>query len=356
MSNAIELSDVTKTYPPSFKAVDGVSLAIKEGAFTTLLGPSGSGKTTTLMMIAGFELPTRGKIVLAGRDITALPPYDRNIGMVFQSYALFPHLTVQENVAFPLRVRKRPRAELEASVRRALELVQLEAFATRYPRQLSGGQQQRVALARAIVFESPILLMDEPLGALDKNLRHHMQSELKQLQRRLGVTVIYVTHDQGEAMSMSDTVVVMNGGRIIQQGSPHEIYRRPRSRFVAEFLGETNLLSVQRANSGDGGPVIQVAGGPPLTLPGAAAIEPGLYSLRPEDITLSRSTIEHCVGPCVAGEVVFLGDSLRCRIVLSGGLTLWVKTPSSLLVSPPIEGETLWVSWPPECLLAVSAD
>jgi spermidine/putrescine ABC transporter ATP-binding subunit len=350
------LSDVTKIYPPSFKAVERVSLAVEEGAFTTLLGPSGSGKTTTLMMIAGFELPTSGRIVLAGREITTLPPYDRNIGMVFQSYALFPHLTVQENVAFPLQVRKRPRAEAEASVRRALELVQLEAFADRYPRQLSGGQQQRVALARAIVFESPILLMDEPLGALDKNLRHHMQGELKRLQRRLGVTVIYVTHDQDEAMSMSDTVVVMNGGRIVQTGSPHEIYRHPRTRFVAEFLGETNLLRAGSAGSGSGSSMIQVPGGPVLTVPDKAGSEHGLYSLRPEDITLSRSPVGNPIGSGVVEEVVFLGDALRCRVVFPGGLALWVKTPSSRLVSAPVEGETMWVSWPSECLLAVSED
>lgn len=354
MPITIELSQVRKVYPPSFTAVDGVSLTVDEGSFTTLLGPSGSGKTTTLMMIAGFETPTSGRILLAGRDITNLPPYDRNIGMVFQNYALFPHLTVYENVAFPLRVRKRSRAEIDAAVARALELVQLGGFASRYPRQLSGGQQQRVALARAIIFESPVLLMDEPLGALDKNLRHHMQSELKRLQRSLGVTVVYVTHDQGEAVSMSDTVVVMNAGRVVQQGSPRDIYRRPKTRFAAEFLGETNLLTIEPAGSRGHLQLGRIKGGPLVPLPHSATAQGGLYSLRPEDVTLARSAEDGSFGPAVVEEVVYLGDALRCRAAFPEGLALWTKIPAGDTSLLPREGETVWLLWQSENLIAVS--
>ncbi|EJC71711.1 spermidine/putrescine ABC transporter ATP-binding subunit [Rhizobium leguminosarum bv. trifolii WSM2012] len=224
-------------------AVGGVTLDIPAGEFLSILGPSGSGKTTLLTMIAGFESPSAGRLVIGGRDVTAISPDRRNIGMVFQRYALFPHLTVAENIAFPLKmrgIRKNLRAE---RVGRALDLVQLPDYAMRYPHELSGGQQQRVAVARAIVFEPPVLLMDEPLGALDKKLRETMQIEIKQLQQRLGATVIYVTHDQEEALTMSDRIAVMAKGKIAQLGTPADIYRNPQSAFVADFIGKMNFLT-----------------------------------------------------------------------------------------------------------------
>src|SRR5688572_12513830 len=223
-------------------AVDRLSLRMGSGECVTLLGPSGSGKTTTLMMIAGFVRPTTGEIYLGGQAITRRPPFKRNVGMVFQNYALFPHMTVFENVAFPLRMRRLRRGEIEAKVGQALDLVRLTGYEARYPRQLSGGQQQRVALARALVFNPPVLLMDEPLGALDKKLRQQMQLEIKHLHEQLGITVIYVTHDQEEALVMSDEIVVMRNGRIEQIGTPRGVYDDPRNNFVADFIGEANVL------------------------------------------------------------------------------------------------------------------
>ena len=219
-----------------------VSVTIAPGSFFTLLGPSGSGKTTTLMMVAGFAYPTRGEVFVDGKPMAGLPPQKRDLGMVFQSYAVFPHLTVFDNIAFPLQIRRARRAEIRQRVGEALELVRLTGYEQRLPRQLSGGEQQRVALARALVFRPRVLLMDEPLGALDKKLRAHMQLELKHIQRHLHVTVIYVTHDQEEALTMSDRVAVMQRGRIEQVGTPAELYEAPASRFVADFLGESNFL------------------------------------------------------------------------------------------------------------------
>ena len=223
-------------------AVDGVTLDIAAGEFFSLLGPSGCGKTTSLRMIAGFELPDSGRVHVAGRDITDLPVHKRDMGMVFQSYALFPHRTVAENVAFGLRMREVPKPDIERRVKAALAQVALTGLEERKPGQLSGGQQQRVALARALVVEPPVLLCDEPLGALDRKLRQQMQFELKELQKRLGVTLVFVTHDQEEALAMSDRIAVMNHGRVEQVGAPTEIYERPRTRFVADFIGEINIL------------------------------------------------------------------------------------------------------------------
>ena len=237
----MHLRDLRKSFG-SVAAVDHVSLTIERGEFVTLLGPSGSGKTTTLMMIAGFEYPTSGDILIGGESVVSMPPSKRNIGMVFQNYSLFPHMTVFENIAFPLRMRKVQESEIRKKVMKALELVQLHDYPSRYPRQLSGGQQQRIALARALVFDPPILLMDEPLGALDKNLREYMQLEIKSIQRQLKITTIYVTHDQQEALTMSDRIAVMNHGRIEQVGSPEEVYEKPCNRFVAGFVGESNFL------------------------------------------------------------------------------------------------------------------
>src|SRR5580692_8807933 len=239
---AVFLTGLEKHYE-SVGAVRGVSLDIRSGEFLTLLGPSGSGKTTTLMMIAGFEVPSAGDIAIDGRSVVSLPPHKRNIGMVFQNYALFPHLTVAENIGFPLKQRGVDRATRAQKVAESLELVRLPGYQRRTPRQLSGGQQQRVALARAIVFRPRLLLMDEPLGALDKQLRESLQLEMRRLHADLGITFIYVTHDQEEALTMSDRIAVMNEGRIAQLGRPEELYDRPGSRFVASFLGESNFLS-----------------------------------------------------------------------------------------------------------------
>ena len=239
----LRLRDVVKSYDGKTNAVDDVSIDVERGEFLTLLGPSGSGKTTTLLMIAGFETPTSGIIELDGHDLVLSKPYERNIGMVFQNYALFPHMTAAKNVVFPLKMRRFPKRDIEARAQRMLELVGLRRFADRYPRELSGGQQQRVALARGLVFNPDVLLLDEPLGALDKNLREQMQVEIKRIHREVGITMIYVTHDQTEAMTMSDRIAVFCNGKIEQVGSPLDVYNRPANRFVAEFIGDSNFLA-----------------------------------------------------------------------------------------------------------------
>jgi len=282
----LSLRRLIKSYDGRTNAVDGVDLEIARGEFVTLLGPSGSGKTTTLMMIAGFEIPTAGTIHLDGRDLTGTPPYRRNIGVVFQSYALFPHMTARRNVEFPLLMRRLPAREVTARVDRVLDLVGLRAFAAHHPRQLSGGQQQRVALARALVFEPDVLLLDEPLGALDKNLREQMQVEITRIQRAVGITTVYVTHDQTEAMTMSDRVVVFNAGRIEQAAPPLEVYGRPATRFVAEFVGDSNLIDGTVVDVSPGRVRLASLG---LTLPvglGTGREGPVHVLLRPERIRL----------------------------------------------------------------------
>ena len=239
----LRLHRLVKSYDGRVNAVDDISVDIARGEFVTFLGPSGSGKTTTLMMIAGFEEPTSGVIELAGEELTRRKPYERNIGVVFQNYALFPHMTVARNVAFPLRMRRFPRADQAARVRDILALVGLSEYAGRHPRELSGGQQQRVALARGLVFNPDVLLLDEPLGALDKNLREQMQVELKRIHREVGITTVYVTHDQTEAMTMSDRIAVFNHGTLEQVAPPLEVYHRPRTRFVGEFIGDSNFFA-----------------------------------------------------------------------------------------------------------------
>ena len=236
----VKFADVQKSYDGETLVVKSLNLDIARGEFLTLLGPSGSGKTTTLLMLAGFEVPTYGGILLDGRSIDRMPPHKRDIGMVFQNYALFPHMTVEENLAFPLQVRKVAKAEIETRVKRALEMVQLGPFGKRRPNQLSGGQQQRVALARALVFDPKLVLMDEPLGALDKQLREQMQLEIKHIHKNVGVTVVYVTHDQSEALTMSDRIAVFNDGAIQQLATPEDLYERPENAFVAQFIGENN--------------------------------------------------------------------------------------------------------------------
>jgi len=257
--SVVELRNVVKRYG-SFTAVQPMNLGIEPGAFVTLLGPSGCGKTTTLRMVAGLAAPSAGDILIKGARVNDVPIHRRNLGLVFQNYALFPHKTVLDNVAFGLKYRKVARAEIAKRVRNALELVQLPQMADRYPSQLSGGQQQRIALARAIVVEPDVLLLDEPLSALDANLREEMRVELKKIQHQLGITTIFVTHDQSEALAMSDKIIVMNNGWIEQEGSPQEVYTRPRSEFVARFLGNSNLLDGRVVAHDPDGVRIEVAG------------------------------------------------------------------------------------------------
>jgi mannopine transport system ATP-binding protein len=255
---SVSIANVSKLYG-QVRAVDDVSLDIHAGEFMSLLGPSGSGKTTLLMMVAGFETPSGGAICVGSRDLTYVAPNERGVGMVFQKYALFPHMTVAQNIAFPLKMRKFAKPDIARKVREALALVRLDDYGERLPSQLSGGQQQRIALARAVVFEPPVLLMDEPLGALDKKLREQLQIEIKRLQQRLGVTVLYVTHDQEEALTMSDRVAVMNAGRLEQVGSPADLYQRPGSAFVADFIGKMNFLDGIWSGTGRNG-VVHVDG------------------------------------------------------------------------------------------------
>ena len=242
-NNIIELKNIVKTYDNGFTAVDGFNLEVKRGEFVTFLGPSGCGKTTTLRMIAGFEIPTSGEILLNGQDISKLPPNKRPINTVFQRYALFPHLNIFDNIAFGLKLKKLPKAEIVKKVKKVLEMVDLEGFEDRKVATLSGGQQQRIAIARALVNEPEILLLDEPLGALDLKMRKEMQIELKGMHDRLGITFIYVTHDQEEALTMSDKIVVMSEGEIQQIGTPEDIYNEPKNAFVADFIGESNIFN-----------------------------------------------------------------------------------------------------------------
>jgi putative spermidine/putrescine transport system ATP-binding protein len=318
---------VEKTYDGTSLVVRDLNLTIRRGEFLTFLGPSGSGKTTSLMMLAGFEMPTRGEILLDGRSLLRLPPHRRNIGMVFQNYALFPHMTVAENVAFPLSVRGRPKAETEAEVRRALDMVQLGSFGARRPAQLSGGQQQRVALARALVFSPQLVLMDEPLGALDKQLREQMQFEIKAIHERLGVTVVYVTHDQGEALTMSDRIAVFRQGAIQQIGSPTDLYDAPASSFVAHFIGENNRLQgvVERVEGGlcqvrlPDGALLTARHGQDLASAGPCSL-----SIRPERIRLGTAPADNRLTGQL-GDATFHGDHVRLRVDIGGGVALVVK-------------------------------
>jgi spermidine/putrescine ABC transporter ATP-binding subunit len=328
------------------RVVDDLSFAVDGGTFLTLLGPSGSGKTTTLRMIAGFEEPTAGEILVGDAPITDRPPYRRNIGVVFQQYALFPHLTVFANVAYPLQMRRTPRTDIAERVRRALGLVRLEGFADRYPRQLSGGQQQRVALARAIVFEPPVLLMDEPLGALDKRLREDMQVEIRHLQRALGITTVSVTHDQVEALVMSDVIAVLDGGRLQQIGPPLEVYRRPANQFVADFIGESNLLSGS-VETADGQIVFTSGKGLRVTLTaGASASGPSHLVVRPEYVR---------VGPAASGranrypaevlELLYVGDLVKYRLLVDQRDELIAKALAPSVDQPWKAGQQLTVGW-----------
>jgi spermidine/putrescine transport system ATP-binding protein len=307
------LEDVSKSYT-NIAAVDSVSLAVRHGEFYSLLGPSGCGKTTSLRLIAGFETADQGRIVLAGEDITALPPNRRRVNTVFQHYALFPHMSVEDNVAYGLKQKKLPKSELSRRLTEALRTVRLEELRTRYPRQLSGGQQQRVALARALINEPALLLLDEPLAALDLKLRKAMQGELKKLQERVGITFIYVTHDQEEALTLSDRIAVMNGGRILQEGSPSEIYERPLTRFVADFIGETNFFegTVSDAN---GHPQVTTAKGLRLVCAPADFVRNDMnvvVSVRPEAISPAQGHINTATG--TLARVSYSGDLVHYHV------------------------------------------
>jgi len=332
----VRLERVEKSFDGKTRVVDRVDLVVQPGEFFALLGPSGCGKTTTLRMIAGFEEPDGGRIVVGGEDVTHMPVHRRDMGMIFQSYALFPHRTVAENVAFGLRMRGLPRNEIDQRVKRALRQVALEGYDDRHPAQLSGGQQQRVALARAIVIQPRVLLCDEPLAALDRKLRQSMQFELKQLQQQLGVTLIFVTHDQEEAMTVSDRIAVMNAGKIDQIGSPTEIYNRPRTRFVADFIGEINLF----------GGVWQdgtfVSDG--LALPAQAPMGSGssTIAIRPERVRLTDG------GAGIAGTVrmrTFVSGQMVYRIALEEGRELTVKQADNARTWPV--GAIVGVNWDP---------
>jgi len=350
----VRFRDVEKSYDGRTVAVRGLTLDVLQGEFLTLLGPSGSGKTTTLNMLAGFERPTAGEILLAGRPVDRLPPYQRNIGMVFQNYALFPHMTVAENVAFPLSVRRVGRAEQEARVAKVLATVRLEAFAARRPAQLSGGQQQRVALARALVFEPSLVLLDEPLGALDKKLREHMQIELKLLHQQLGLTMVYVTHDQSEALTMSDRVAVFRDGAVVQHGAPDELYRHPADPFVAGFIGENNLLAGTAGGAADGKLAVTLDGGIALlTMPGGpiAAGQRVIVAVRPEAIGLAPEGSDNRCEAAVRS-VIYLGDHQRLIGTLANGAPIIVKVPLGVGVA----GERARLGWAASECLAFAAD
>lgn len=342
----LRLRGLAKSYDERTHAVESLDMDIARGEFVTFLGPSGSGKTTTLMMIAGFEEPTKGQIELGGHDLTRTPPYRRNIGIVFQNYALFPHMTVAQNVGFPLKMRSTPQKEIDERVGRVLELVNLSGFAERRPRQLSGGQQQRVALARGLVFDPDLLLLDEPLGALDKNLREQMQLEIKRVHKASGVTMIYVTHDQSEAMTMSDRVAVFRAGRLEQIAPPLAIYDRPASRFVGEFIGDSNFVSGRVAAGALS--TLMLADGTCCPLP--SPCEPGLIELmvRPERIAIVGDGAAPAGFACLPLQIetiIRYGDS-TLLIGLAAGQTMRVRV-AGILPAHIVEGAGVHIAWDP---------
>ncbi|PWV58828.1 ABC transporter ATP-binding protein [Plasticicumulans acidivorans] len=353
----VSFRNVQKSYDGESLVVKNLNLDIGRGEFLTLLGPSGSGKTTSLMMLAGFETPTRGEILLDGAELHRLPPYKRNIGMVFQNYALFPHMTVAENLAFPLAVRKLAKDEIARKVQRALDMVKLGSLAGRYPAQMSGGQQQRVALARALVFEPKLVLMDEPLGALDKQLREHMQYEIKHLHDELGLTVVYVTHDQSEALTMSDRVAVFNDGIIQQIDTPVALYEHPVNSFVAHFIGENNRLSGTVAALDGRRATVRLSDGTTVQARAVGvdtAGRPTSCSIRPERVRLHSFDVQAdnvLMGRIL--EFIFLGDHVRLRLDVAGSTDFTVKVPISQVDSAWKTGETIRVGWDADDLRAL---
>jgi spermidine/putrescine transport system ATP-binding protein len=355
MSNStVELHQVTKRFG-DFVAVDNTSLQIKNGEFFSLLGPSGCGKTTILRMLAGFEQPTQGQIYLEGRPVNTLPPFKRNVNTVFQNYALFPHLTIAENIAFGLEMKKLDRAEITRRVKNSLELVRLPHIAQRKPRQLSGGQQQRIALARALINQPAVLLLDEPLSALDLKLRKAMQLELKQLQQQVGITFIFVTHDQEEAMTMSDRIAVMDQGRILQVGSPTEIYEQPTGRFVADFIGEANILPCQVIGRKNGLATVRV--GDTLEMqadcsPEVGVGQTGSVMIRPEKIRIEPGATarsgQEAVFAGVINEAIYTGTATRFEVKLKEDLIIRVHHQNLSTADPVAQvrrGEPVRLSW-----------
>jgi spermidine/putrescine ABC transporter ATP-binding subunit len=348
MNSAVELKNITLSYG-SFVAVQGVSLSIENGTFLTLLGPSGCGKTTILRSVAGLVNPSEGDISINGRRVNDIPIHKRNIGLVFQNYALFPHKTIFDNIAFGLKYRNVPKPAIAEKVGRALEIVRLPGVDKKLPSELSGGQQQRIALARAIVIEPDVLLLDEPLSALDANLREEMRIELKQIQRQTGITTIFVTHDQGEALAMSDRVVVMNKGKIEQTGTPFEVYEHPQTTFVAGFLGNANFLEAQVVGGAGTAVTVKLANGAALLVGGgcARAVAPGdkvQVVVRAEKVVLNPEQ----AGP-IAGQIVdvdYLGALARYEVELPGGQRL--RTLSSLHEKALSLGESVAVIIDPE--------
>ena len=344
----VEFMNVQKTYDGTELVIKNLNLKIEKGEFLTLLGPSGSGKTTCLMMLAGFETPTHGKVMLGGVELNNVPPHKRGIGMVFQNYALFPHMSVYENLAFPLEVRKFNTNAIKTRVEKVLEMVELMQFGSRRPAQLSGGQQQRVALARALVFEPDLVLMDEPLGALDKNLREQMQYEIKHIHENLGMTVVYVTHDQTEALTMSDRIAVFNDGIIQQLAPPNELYEKPVNAFVAEFIGENNRLQ---------GTIKETKGSSCLV-----AVEDNLISatnvneqakgssvtlsLRPERIILNpKVETDMNIFEAEVLELIYLGDHIRCRMNICKNDDFIVKIPNDHTSNSLKKGDVVTIGW-----------
>ncbi|MGE8175094.1 ABC transporter ATP-binding protein [Pseudomonas fluorescens] len=345
----VSLCNLNKHYG-DFAAVDNISLDIKDGEFLTFLGSSGSGKSTTLSMLAGFETPSSGEILVNGQSLVNVPPHKRDIGMVFQRYSLFPHLSVRDNIGFPLAIRKLAASERERRVDAMLKLVQLEQFAHRRPSQLSGGQQQRVAIARALVYEPRILLMDEPLGALDKKLREDLQDELRQLHRRLGITIVYVTHDQEEAMRLSQRIAIFSHGKIVGLGSGYDLYQNPPNAFVASFLGNSNFLKLKaqgNAAASFEGQSLSIR----LTT-GLKTDQDVLLMVRPEKaqaLSVQQATQEPLAAgwnevSATVGEVLFLGESQTCTVMTSGGTSMTVKALSAAGM-PLKTGDPVRVRW-----------
>jgi putative spermidine/putrescine transport system ATP-binding protein len=345
----VRFDKVQKSYDGEILVVKNLNLDIPAGEFVTMLGPSGSGKTTCLMMLAGFEPATQGEIYLGDQPINNVPPHKRGIGMVFQNYALFPHMSVGENLAFPLEVRGMDKGERETKVKRALDMVELGAFSNRMPAQLSGGQQQRVAVARALVFEPELILMDEPLGALDKQLREQMQYEIKHIHESLGVTVVYVTHDQSEALTMSDRIAVFNDGVIQQLSSPSDLYERPDNSFVAQFIGENNRFdgTVMSVSNGkckvklDSGETVEASA---INIDGKGTRT--TLSLRPERIEINpKSKAGRSIISGKIEEAIYLGDHIRTRMSAGGSSEFIVKVPNTSGHTPLEEGKTVKIGW-----------
>jgi len=344
----VKFDKVDKSYDGKVLVVKDLNLDIAEGEFITMLGPSGSGKTTCLMMLAGFETPTNGEIYLEGNPISNIPPHKRGIGMVFQNYALFPHMTVYENLAFPLRVRKFSKDETDKKVEKALSMVSLSGFGSRMPAQLSGGQQQRVAVARALVFDPAVVLMDEPLGALDKNLRESMQYEIKHIHESIGVTVVYVTHDQSEALTMSNRIAVFNDGKVQQLSSPDKLYEEPVNSFVAEFIGENNTFQGEVEDiSNDKCKIKLDSGGEILANPIRVKSkgEKSIVSLRPERAIIDPEEKMDNKFKGKIEEVIYHGDHTRLRLDLLGNKEFILKVPNSSARMDIKLGNEIKIGW-----------